>query len=325
MKLFNMAKKRPKPEYFPVYIQTRWTGLFLFLVFLYCTTSLGYAGEGERILIINSSASTKKYAQAQSAFLSKTSMKWKGIDLGKDQLDLTRIKNTIKGKNTEIVYCIGSNAYRLAHKVAERKKIIFTSIFNWRRMPLGKNTYGISTELPAGMQLMMYRYLFPKLKKVGVIYSKHNKEWLKGAVEAANEVGIEIIAKSLKKPKHLESTLKETLLRVDALWLISDPIVMPNTEAVKYIFKQSKSMKKPVFAYKEVFTALGAVLVISAHIPTIGEQAGILAQELLDNEEITERVSSPASSHITLNLKKAEEYGIEVDEEALGTVNRVIK
>ena len=45
-------------------------------------------------------------------------------------------------------------------------------MFTWNHLPY-------PTELPPGMQLMMSRYFFPNVSKIGVLYSeKYNKEWL---------------------------------------------------------------------------------------------------------------------------------------------------
>lgn len=284
------------------------------------------AEKSSNILILNSNMATDKYALAQREFKSHAPGKKQEIDLGGNKGIVKEIKGTIRKIKPDIIYCIGSKAYLLAHKVAKNKNIIFSSAINWRRLPMGRNTYGISSELPSGMQLMMYRYFFQDIKKIGVIYSKKfNKEWLKGAVKDGRDVGIEIIGKSIKKPADLDSALRELLPKVDVLWLTSDPIVLSTRESVSEIFKQTDSMNKPVFAYSEIFASFGAVLVISADVATVGMQAAGLADDLLADNKILERVSNPAGSHITLNMKKVKKYGINLNVEALDSVNRIIK
>ena len=46
--------------------------------------------------------------------------------------------------------------------------------------------------------------------------------------------------------------------------------------------------------------------------------------EVLAKEKMEEKVQYPAGSHIILNLKKVKEYGVEYNEEALASVNRII-
>lgn len=285
-----------------------------------------FSNKNGKILILNSDMAVEQYVLAQSKFKSLSASKIiDEIDLGSKSIDEAGIKSTIFEKNPDIIYCIGTKAYMLAHKLSKNKKIIFSSAINWRRLPMGKNTYGISYELLSGMQLMMYRYFFPELKKIGVIYSKYNKEWLKGAVKDGRNTGIDIIGKQVKKPADIARALKELLPGVDALWLTSDPVVISSEELVAEIFKQTRSLKKPVFAYSEIFARLGALLIISADVPTMGMQAAGLADDLLAGHEIPERVVNPAGSHITLNMKKVKEYGVDLNKEAMDSVNRIIQ
>lgn len=303
-------------------------GLYIFcLSYLACITA-GEAAEGPRnILILNSNKTTQKYALAQEEFKAKLKeVNWVEIDLGKDEFDKTDVKKAIREQKPDLIYCIGSKAYALAHNLDDEDRTIFSSAINWQRLPMGENTYGISSELPPGMRLMTYRYFFPGLRKIGVLYSKaYNAEWLESARKAAQDMGIEIVAKSLRNSNRLESALEELLPKVDALWLISDPVVLSDRESVLRIFEQSDAMKKPVLTYNEVFSAYGALLVIEADIPTIGEQASMLALDILSDKKITNRVQPPAGSRLILNMKKIREYGIELNEEAIGSVNRIIK
>lgn len=300
--------------------------------FIVCFLSLclffdpAWAGEKGKVLILNSDSSVEKYFLAQSEFKPKLAKRIVKVDLGSEWTEESKIKRLIKAENPEVIYCIGSKAYQTAYKYGKMKNIIFSSIIKWRRLPLGSNTYGVALELPPGMQLMTYRYLFPEIKKIGVLYSKtYSAGWLKRAKEAAREVGMEIIAERVKNSENLESALKKLLPEVDVLWLTSDPIVLSGIKEIKKIFQESDAMKKPVFAYDEVFADFGALLVISADIPTIGGQVAGLVDDIISGETGMEKVQSPAGSHITLNTKKVEEYGVKLREGALNSVNRIIK
>lgn len=286
-----------------------------------------HAGEtAKKILILNSDMSVSNYSLAHTGFESKVTIPSDEIDLGNKSMDETKIKNTIHKMNPDIIYCVGSKAYLMAYELAENKNIVFTSIINWRRLPLGKKTYGVSAELLPSMQLTLYRYLFPNISKIGILYSKdYNKEWLEIAVKSAKEVGIDIIKKSINKEGDIESALGNILPKVDAIWLTPDPVVLSNTESTKQLFKQIDKAGKPVFAYSEAFADLGATLIISADIPTAGIQAAGIALDLLSNQKVSERVQTPAGSHITLNLKNVGKYKIKLNEEALDSVNQIIQ
>ena len=284
------------------------------------------ANEQKKIIVLNSDMSIDRYSLAQTEFKSKIADLKAEIDLGSKWLDETVINKSIRDTSPDLVYCIGTKAYMFAHRLVKDENLVFSSAINWRRLPLGKNTYGISNELPQGMQLTMYRYLFPDVDKIGVLYSKeYNKEWTKEAIKVSKDMEINIIEKAIKKPKDVGPALDKLLSKVDAIWLTPDPIVMQELGQIKNIFTQCNQAGKPVFTYSEAFVGLGATLVLSADTTTIGRQAAALTLDILNGREITEKVQNPAGSYIILNLKKVEEYKINLNLDALGSVNKIIK
>ena len=292
---------------------------------LFISKSL-FAEDKKKVMILNSDMSIYKYSLAHTEFKSKMAGPAYEIDLGSKWTDETKVANTIYEMDPKVIYCIGSKAYILAHKLAKDKKLIFALVINWRRFPMDENTYGIPSELPQNMQLMMHRYLFPEINKIGVLYSKaYHKEWLNIAIESGKDVEIDVIGRPISKSGEIEQALNELLPKVDALWLIPDPIVINKIESVKKIFKQSKAAMKPVLAYDKVFVNFGAALVISADISTMAKQAAGLTLDILADQKITERIQNPAGTHIILNMKKVKEYGINLNIDALDSVNEIIK
>ena len=99
--------------------------------------------------------------------------------------DIQRVQDFLYDEYPDLIYCIGTKAYLIAQKFVSERNIVFSSIINWQRLPVTEKTYGVSNELHPGMQMTMYRYVFPAVKRIGVLYSKSfNREWLRDA--AAN-------------------------------------------------------------------------------------------------------------------------------------------
>ncbi len=284
------------------------------------------ARDDKRVIILNSDMSIYKYSLAQSELKSKITNLKGEIDLGSKWIDEKMIKKMIYEINPDIIYCIGSKAYQMAYKLAEKKNIVFSLVINWRRHPMDKNTYGISNESLQGTQLMMYRYFFPDVNKIGILYSNmYNKEWFDVAVKSSKDVGISLIGKSISNPDKIESALKKLLSKVDALWLIPDPIVIYDIESVNKLFRLCQAAGKPIYTYDKVFAELGATLIMSADIPTMISQSAEILLGILEGRKIEERVQNPAGSHIILNMKKVEEYGLNLNMEALDSVNEIVK
>lgn len=323
-KILSRLKGHVSPCYGMCHSFMPWSLVLAILSLLFaCPVS---ANEQKKIIVLNSDMSIDRYSLAQTEFKSKIADLKAEIDLGSKWLDETVIDKSIRDIGHDLVYCIGTKAYMFAHRLVKDENLVFSSVINWRRLPLGKNTYGISNELPQGMQLTMYRYLFPDIDKIGVLYSKeYNKEWTKEAIKVSKDMEINIIKKAIKKPKDVGPALDKLLSKVDAIWLTPDPIVMQELGQVKNIFTQCNQAGKPVFAYSEAFVGLGATLVLSADTSTIGRQAAGIALDILNGRKITEKIQDPVGSYIILNLKKVEEYKINLNLDALGSVNKIIK
>ena len=302
----------------------RFTWLLVGLLFIY-SGSLA-ADKEPKVLLINSDARVEKYKVAQEEFTRALSRQVRSINLDDIKWKAAAVENLLYDEYPDLVYCIGSKAYLIAHRYISEKDIVFSSIVNWQRLPVTKKTYGVSGELHSGMQMTLFRYIFPEVKKIGVLYSEqYNSQWFNNTRTEAKEMGIEITGNSIAESKQTINTLKGLIPGVDALWLIPDPLIMTDKENLTRLFKECEAKKLPVFSYQDIFIDYGATLVVSVDEPTIGRQAAGIASEILSLGKTDEKVQYPAGSHIILNLKKVKEYGLQYKEEALSAVNQIVE
>jgi len=284
------------------------------------------AEDKSRILLINSDASVEKYKEAQEEFKKALARPVQEIHLEEKKWKLPEVEDFLYDEDPDLVYCIGSKAYLVANKYVGDKDIIFSSIINWQRLPRAKKMYGVSNELHTEMQITLYRYIFPTVKRIGVLYNeKYNSQWFAKTRRDAAAMGVEIIGQTVSGEKDTVAALRELLPKIDALWLISDPVIMSDKKVLSEAFNVCDAQKMPVFTYHEVYAQYGAVLMVSVDNPTLGRQAASIAMEVLAGEKLEERVQFPAGSRIILNLKKIKQYCVEYREEALASVNEIIE
>jgi putative ABC transport system substrate-binding protein len=138
-------------------------------------------------------------------------------------------------------------------------------------------------------------------------------------------MGVEIIGQAVSRSKDTVPALEELLPKIDALWLISDPVIMSDKNTLLEVFRVCDENKMPVFAYHEAFANYGAALIVSVDIPTIGRQAAGIAMEVLSGEKMEEKVQFPAGSYMVMNLKKVKQYALDYNMNALASVNRIIE
>jgi len=296
---------------------------FITLVFF---ASVSSADEGPKIMVINSNASIDKYRIAQKEFTKSLPNPVMEVDLGGKKPKLREIENFLYDQYPDLVYCIGTKAYLLANQFISDRNIVFSSIIDWQRLPMAEKTCGVSNELSPEMQITLFRYMFPGLNKIGVLFSpKYNKHWFKKAEQAAKDMGIHLIGRPLSKKRKTLSELKELVKEIDALWLISDPVILAGKETVAHLFKLCDEQLIPILTYHSAFAEYGAMMIISVDHATTGRQAAAMTREVLSKDTVHEKVQLPVGSHIILNLKKADEYGLKYGEAALGAVNWIIE
>jgi putative tryptophan/tyrosine transport system substrate-binding protein len=281
-----------------------------------------------KVLVITSDNSVEKYKAAHDAFQETLEQPVSDLNLGDPQWsDPAEVEEAIYDENPDVMYAIGSKAYTLANSLAGQTPVVFSSIVNWRRLPFTVNTYGISNELHVGMELTLFRYVFPEIQQIGVIYSKTYEEWFKNAQQEARGMGVELIGQKISKKQQVQATLKKLLPSIQAFWLISDPEVMSSREELASIFNECDLRKIPMFSYHEAYADFGAVLTVSVDEPTVGRQAASLVTDILAGISLSkeERVQYPAGSSIALNLKVIKAYELPYNEEAVGSATKVIQ
>ncbi len=300
--------------------------IILIVCFFLLTPGVAVSDSGPNILLLNSDRSVEKYKIVQEEFKKAIKYPVNEVyikDRSRNLLDAVEFFNKNK---FDLIYCIGSKAYMTAYKNVENTDIVFSSILNWRRLPEKPGIFGVSNELHTVMQIMLFRYIFPDIKKIGVLYSKRfNSQWFEQSKDEAKTVGIELIGKPAADTKNTRAEIINLLNEIDALWLISDPMVISSKKSLLKILKLCDRYKIPVFSYNSVFVKYGAMLIVSVDNPTIGRQAASIAQELLEGIKKEPNVQFPAGSQIILNLKKAKAFDLRYREEALGSVNRIIE
>ncbi|MBF0288470.1 MAG: hypothetical protein HQM14_11690 [SAR324 cluster bacterium] len=279
-----------------------------------------------RVLILNSSAYIQKYSQVEEEFNLSLSGHTivEELNIGSKWISEEKIEEKIYDSTPELILCIGSKAYLLAKKFTKNTPLLFILGIHRNRFALTDKTYVIESELSPVSQLTMFRFFFPGLIKVGVLYSKYNQQWFSRAQSSAKEVGIELAGIYIGETASFREGLEALLPKIDALWLISDPIVLTSREQVKAIFRESHVLQKPVFAYDRIFGSFGATLIISADVVTMAKQASQMAFNILANKSTLQKKQIPAGSHIAIHLDKIKQYQLLLNPRALSSVNEYI-
>jgi len=295
------------------------------LVICFIMPFIAHAERYKKILIIHSDSDWDNYQISNEAFNDSTSYPIEEIIIPK-VFNINSLKKKLTDEQYPILYCVGGSAYSHSIEYASKKNIVFTSVFNWDRFPKTSKTYGVLSEFHPEMELTLIKYIFPDLKRIGVIYSREfNEDRFIKLQKTAMQVDINVIGHSLKKRKELSTKMKSLLPKVQVFWLISDPIIMNSEAHLIEIIKTCDKAKVPIFSYNAMYANLGVTFTISIDIPTVGRQAAAIVNNIMAGNDVEEKIQFPAGSYISLHTQKAKKYGLKVDPEAIKYVNKIIE
>ena len=282
------------------------------LLIIHSSTQLASAAPQPTVFIINSNPSVKKYFLAENSFKSTYSGEIKSFNLKKLNIKEDRAANFFNPSHEDLIYCIGSKALSFAMKNFPDTRILVSSAVNGKHFKRNSKIYRISEQVLLETQLTNIKMIFSSIKKIGIIYSpEYNEEWVENAVKEGRTFGIEIKGRPCDKSESVENVFSELLSVVDAILLIPDPRVITKSSFYNMI-KISNAMKKPIITYSPVFVKKGSVLSISIDDKTVGNQAAILAERIINKEKIESKTQNPVGSYTALNLKKIKEFNLRV-------------
>ncbi len=271
------------------------------------------------LLIINSNSNIEKYANVQQAFIKNYKGDYKVLDLL--GLSKKQIEEYLYDEYPDIVYTIGTKAFSYANMYIPEKTIFFSSIVNYKRLNIQNNRYGVSNELYIGMNLTIIKSLFSKLDSFSIIYSEYTKDLYLNFKQNASTMGIKIVGQEISKNKDIN---KKLLKDSDGLIMIADPILLKDEKVVIDLFKEMNKLKKPIFAYHELFIQYGASLVISAHNKTIGAQVASMINHFKNNKDFS-KIQSPMGTNVIFNKKVADTLEVQYNTHAFPVINKVVE
>jgi putative ABC transport system substrate-binding protein len=302
----------------------------IFLIFFtglnIVTINISSAGQST-VIVMNTCKGIANYDTVIQHFRQTLSYPIKEYDLSSARITSKKFQSICSKTDHKLVYCVGSKAFKESIKYCKNKKIIFSCIINWQRIllsPKSDNIFGVSNEFNSEMLLTLFRLFFPETNDIGIIYSdQYNKEWIEKLKFNAKNVNIRIIAQNISQRNAFYPAMINLLKQIKVFWLISDPVVMKNKKNLFEIKYLCNKYNVPIFSYNSLFIDYGVTLTISSDLPTIGRQAASIANDLLSNRKISNKIQYPAGSYISVNMSLVKKYQLKMNNDAFGLINYI--
>jgi putative ABC transport system substrate-binding protein len=301
----------------PILIKrSRIAALLLAIAVFLAFTPVTISAESKKIVVVKS-ADLKPYQEVLRGLRDGC-----GCDVQEMKFKSEEDKKNILDSHPQAIVAIGTAAFKKVMTITDLP-IIYTMVMpSETPSSLNANISGVSIDISPETYLSTMTALFPKAKRVGLIYDPRNTaEFVGNAVKAASATKIELVTKQVNDPSQIPAVLSEMQQKIDVLWLIPDPTVVTN-EIVDYLFRFSFQNNIPIFTFSKKYVEMGAVASLDIDPYDMGEQVASIVNRMVPGQSAGSTAYA-RKSHLTINKKMATKLGVTIREGTLTEVDKV--
>lgn len=287
--------------------------ILLFLLF----TLYGFSANGYEALVLKSNE-TKPYEIAIKGFKTVSNGKIYELDLSQTSDNQEILKDKIEKLSPNIVITIGAKALSFANNNINNIPILYCMVLTPEKVITNnKNIIGIDLMTPFKAQAKKLKSLFPNIKNVGVMYNPNNTgTTIKEAKKIFKDYGIDLVTKKIYTEKAVPKTLRSFKNNIDLLWLFPDVKVI-SKKSFQHIILYNLRNNIPIFSYAETLVRSGCLLSFSSNYFNIGQQAGTMANNIIEQNMVYPKTSQPDHMDLVLNKILAQKFNVKLDENHL--------
>lgn len=171
---------------------------------------------------------------------------------------------------------------------------------------------GVLLQLSLEDQVAQIRRLFPKAKKLGVLYTPaYSTNLIREAEQVARERGFILALFPIQKSEDVLTVLANvTPEAVDVFWTLVDRnVIQPANMGA--IIHHALQVKLPMIGLSAYHVEAGALAAFSVEFAAIGRQTAVLAARILSGEQqALHRVETPAHVTVFINRTTQRKIGL---------------
>lgn len=161
---------------------------------------------------------------------------------------------------------------------------------------------------------------------MGIIYNTgeaNSVEIVKKLRKIVDAYKIELIEHGIQKSSDILQAVSQLSKKADAVFISNDNTVL---SGISYVIKVCKVNKIPVYVSDTDQVENGCLAALGPNQYEIGIQTGKMIEKVLTGENINNiKVEFPLKTELFINLKTADELGINIDTKILEKADKVFK
>ncbi len=266
-----------------------------------------------------------QYNQPIESFRSRIGQPVTIVNLAGDDSNGERILNRYtRGLKVDAIFTLGGRAAYLARKVFPATPTVFAMVLNRDRVDLSGPVTGVDVQLPVESLLARFKLLMPGLRRIGVIHSSAlGKPAVERLLRAASSFQVEVVTAMVRHSDDVAGAYRRIRKEIDALWMVPDPVVVTR-DNFAYLSRRTRNDGIAFLAFSENFVRAGALMSVSPSYDTIGEQAAVLLERLLESPDQPPAVQAPLGARLVVNAPVATALGLDTKTDLLGNADMLI-
>jgi len=255
------------------------------------------------------------------------------IDLNLKTEGAEQIAQRITEARPDLIVSIGSPATLYLREQFPDLPIIFSTVLNPETSGLlagpsgkNKNITGASLDIPVEIQFQKFMLVYPRLKKIGAIYTAQTEKLIKQAEKIAPRLNLELVAIKISADRDVPKALDSLFKVVDCIWTTADDLIY-TPQATKFMILAALRHGIPIMGFSPSFVQSGALLGLNYDYKDVGRQAGELAIKYLHGKQALDSIpiATPGMIYLHINLKTAKQLGIEIDQSLVDVSKEIYK
>lgn len=224
----------------------------------------------------------------------------------------------IKKHGARLVVTLGSAATQAAVREVGQVPILATMIVTADDIKSASNATAVLLDFPLDLQMQWLHRIVPAANTVGVLFNpKENQTKVNHALRIAKENGLSLVTQAVDTPRALPDALENLSRHVDALWGISDSVVMTPQTAEPILLSTLRN-KVPLAGLSASWVKAGALYALDRDYLDIGNQCGDIAGKILGGTSASSLAPIfPRKVTYSVNLKTAGAMNLELPQDVV--------
>jgi len=238
--------------------------------------------------------------------------------------DRDRLAASIRERHPTLLISLGPIATSFAQSELHDVPLLFAMVVNYRGHGLTDSTaMGVALETPPLAEFSQFMLVLPQIKRVLAFHSKSTEALVEQARADLATLGITLDAVAIANESEIPEALDRHLPNADAVWMLSDAVVM--TRKTFSLFKEQTLLKRKPFvaSLSDEFAERGALMSVSVDFTSLGGQVAGMAQRYL-REGKPVGVEQPIGAKLVLNLDTAKSIGVDVPIDVMPFIGKVV-